>query len=153
MSDTQNELSPCVRTTAWDIIITCDCCGSCSVELHLHKDGLYVTNACSQDFLLTCPITQASRWQVKRFDWFLRGLTGGRGWSQNNHIKVLKKKEYFYPALCIKQRAFYSLMCHFKLRSALSLHLSPRLCNTLNIALQTLNLQFSETKFYSILIV
>lgn len=128
VSDTQNELFPCAHAAAWEIIITCDCCGSCSVELHLHKNGLYVTNACRQDFTLTCPSTHTSRWYFKLFD-----CLGGSEPKQS-HTSI--QKEYFYLALCIKQRAFYSLMYHFKLRSpTIPTCMSPRLCNTLNAAL------------------
>lgn len=95
------------KKTAWEIIITCDCCGS--IELRLHRDGLYVNNACSQDVTLTAGF---------------KGLTVRGVQSQNNHIKVLIK-EYFFPALCVKQRAFYSLMCHFKLRSPPSFDFCP----------------------------
>lgn len=85
------------------ITLTCDCCESCSIELHLHKDGLNVTNDCIQDSQALVRMHQGGR--TNFFDLFLWVLLCGRFRAQTITSKY-SKREYFYPALCIKQIAF-----------------------------------------------
>lgn len=123
----------CVHQIARKIFITRDWCGCC-IDLHLHKDGLPVTNACRKDLKPTCPSTRASRWQVKLCaKSFLTSYQGWTVWSQNNHMKVFKMRVFCTQISTASNWELF--MCPFNLRSPIPPFMSPRLCNTFNIAL------------------
>lgn len=124
--DQHTESAFCFPLLSIIIIMRRDCCGSCSVDWHLHKDEPIVTNDCIQD--LWAPCVHGGKLFTKIF----MGGTVGGGEGPNNYVVVLKEI-IFNCALCIKQikkgflRSFPIWMpstCAFT---------SPRLCNTFNI--------------------